>query len=1693
MIIATRKRPESLKRALASVVSQNQHPEIVLVVAEPDDVTIDSTKTVCADFSSSLNVVLIQNRRTSNLSGAINSGIAFLLEHDFNPRETYIAILDDDDTWDFAYLKTCLAAAIEDDYDWIYAGIIRHESLGDPGIELSIPDELKKEDFLVKNPHLQGSSLFVRLISLLRAGCFDEALDSTTDRDLCIRLLDLGNLRILRIPKHLVHHFALAGIDRLSEPDSERKKTGLFRFYLKYAPRMTKTQISDFKERALNLFNVNIDGMQLTESQTKDGFRKRKMVEEDIHLVVGIIATRLQSLLSLLDDLVDMQESKNSISRVVIIDNTGDSQGLMDRLSSTKYSCLNMITRSHAEIDPVLDSAGFGSHTTKEEFANSISGGRSVLHNFLYNESTKIPGSTVWVIDDDIRLSYLSSHGRKEKLNASRITSEIVRLKETGVAVATMRVTGDPPIPGMSTLRTQLLDIYYTLSASEVNSEIKPRFVKNMQSLLFGFNEYYYDYSQSHYSHLELPSYVDLSDKDSFFQILTGRNLTRPSVLPVGNNLKLNFVPMGGSYLVLNRDCLRDFPVISPKMDGVTARRGDTFWGILNRYVRGRIVVQCNLAVQHARDIEDTRSLSLGQLFSDFIGSAFIRAINEYYSQQEESLGKLPARIRLTIDEASRDVIITQFLECLKERRIQYILNAYRIQGIFTALKQLKAFDKNPFRIRELVDRLEESFSDSEIYRFSERLAETDMAELDDFLVCLKSYVKSYRSSFRLTETDDDAFVSYSRRVTSKIVGIEKLEYLGKGREAIVWSKGGYAYKHFRSGWSQFERGHCDFLKKHILQREISKHLVRLEQVLENNGNVVFKVERVSGGPYRGGFLEDIIALIQDCQNENIAISNFHPHNLIISEAGLKFCDIGRSIIPSNNREFLQMAKRAFLTFRFHFREDLDEIMERALYDESIPELFGFDLFLKSLKKLTKAAVLDRTIVEHVKSMKSSSLIDYGCGKGQIGEELAKDGVDVTAYDIDDTLIRKNKQRRSRVRYIDSKELSSLLNSDEKFDYVMCSLVLCTIEDDNEVKQVMSNVRKLLFPDGHALVAICSPFYTSVSESDLHRKTTTINELEYGSKIVYRKQVRETSRTRLDVHRPYGWYEHLFHQYGLKVVDHIETENVDIQRLFPSSDFLVMELEPLSLPKREKVSLIIKASPMEWKTIDFQIRHIVKQLEGPQKFHEKIIVTDRHGGPFLREYDKPNQKRFREVMDSLTSEKIVDRVVYAPSKATAIRSTYRKWFDIESTETHSENGQHLYTTLYGFDQCTGDYVLQADSDCMIFRSDRNHDYLGEMIDVLKRNPNAISVSFNTAHREDRPYTSSSESEKWRIEVRFCLFDRRRLLDRLPLPNSLTADGLFADAWHRALDNLVQSSDLESYRGGSSRTFYIHVPNDRKSNPTDWYNIVKSVERGNIPSIQLDSVDLRGKIADWIEKRNEEMILLVRGRNTPVPFLRRCIDSIKRQKETNWGIILIDACSQNGMDEYIENVLYKDLRGRLSVLRNHTPLPAIQNIFLATREICSNRESVIVHVDADDALIGSNVLTILRDAYRKGADVTVGSMQRLDKQKEYPVDLKDPRSNRGGNVWQHLRSFRKYLFDSIREEDFKINGEWVSIAEDWAFMLPIVEMATKPVHIEEIVYLHEPRTQRSDEMRSFRERIIAQIVRKRRYSPSDIIR
>ena len=119
------------------------------------------------------------------------------------------------------------------------------------------PFILEVSDLLVRNSHIQGSNLFVRLRRLLEAGGFDESLTSTTDRDICIRLSDLGTVRYGGLREDLVHHFADNDRPRLSTPGSDAKRAGLRYFFRKYQGRMTKEQRDAFIERSRRLFHCD--------------------------------------------------------------------------------------------------------------------------------------------------------------------------------------------------------------------------------------------------------------------------------------------------------------------------------------------------------------------------------------------------------------------------------------------------------------------------------------------------------------------------------------------------------------------------------------------------------------------------------------------------------------------------------------------------------------------------------------------------------------------------------------------------------------------------------------------------------------------------------------------------------------------------------------------------------------------------------------------------------------------------------------------------------------------------------------------------------------------------------------------------------------------------------------------------------------------------------------------------------------------------------------------------------------------------------------------------------------------------------------------------------------------------------------------------------------------------------------------
>lgn len=288
VVIATCNRPELLAaRALPAIAQQTHGPDHVIVIDDSNpEVRPTNRQNVESTHIASARVTYLQNRRTAGASGCWNTGLEFLYENLSKPSDTFVAILDDDDSWASVYLDHCIQCVQKYSLDMVAADIHRIENSAQKPILTAAPDVFDEEDFFTHNPGIQGSNMFVRLSLLLEAGGFDEELESTTDRDLCIRLADLGAIRYRRVAVPLVQHFADDERKRLSTPGTGPKLRGLASFWKKHAGRMTVTQQYAYWERARKLFCWQNDSLPPVSDSQEQALTP---------LVVGIVASNGQS------------------------------------------------------------------------------------------------------------------------------------------------------------------------------------------------------------------------------------------------------------------------------------------------------------------------------------------------------------------------------------------------------------------------------------------------------------------------------------------------------------------------------------------------------------------------------------------------------------------------------------------------------------------------------------------------------------------------------------------------------------------------------------------------------------------------------------------------------------------------------------------------------------------------------------------------------------------------------------------------------------------------------------------------------------------------------------------------------------------------------------------------------------------------------------------------------------------------------------------------------------------------------------------------------------------------------------------------------------------------------------------------------------------------------------------------------
>ena len=955
-VVATHNRPELLAgRSLASIALQTRPPDYLVVVDDSDmEVRSVNAGVVASLFIPGTKAFYLENRRTLGASGAWNTALSHL--HEIDPS-VFIAILDDDDAWAPTYLEECERVVSERHLDMVASGLVFIRSQDSDADLLDPPDALEVGNLLVRNTHIQGSNLFVRLRKLLEAGGFDEALTSTTDRDICIRLADLGTVRYGALNQHLIHHFADNDRPRLSTPGGDAKRDGLKYFYRKYRGRMSGEQEAAFLERSRRLFDCD-PAEAVPAPPPRPPVPMENSSDDHLVLVVGSITSPETALVArLLDSLAEKICGREKVTlKVVLLENGGHEDVVRDSLQETvrRASCqgLDVVVKT-LERQAVDVAAGVFSVTPEQlSRRKSIALGRTMLQHYLFMEAKSLHGAVVWILDDDVVLEGLG-YGPDGSLQPQDVdyVSAIRRLKETGADVVLCEVTGDPPLPSLNCVRTQLVDLYHNLHrlASMSPDSPFPDLCDENKLARLDNADYYYDISTKDTGHLERPFWFETEGRSltagEVFKEMAGRlsevasgvQVFRPLVRGQSGEAGAGLSPSvnrGPGTLVFDLQALREFPNVVPSFNGVDIRRSDMVWSLLNRFAGGREVMQSPLPVRQVRLQASGSEKDFATLEQDIRGHAFYSCMRDLLEQKLERPEKngqvFRGRGLLEFSDHEVKQATALYREYLHRRSLAFEMSFIRTMGLVSAIGpfcrtdasaglrpwwlESAEFEEATAKLKGFVDTLALTYTEEQLSAFKRRMGEFDIPSVEGFLRALPGTVDRYRANIPLPVRElQDAAESY---VNAKF-GTGDITCLGIGEEGVVLTDGRLVYKWFHYWKAGDREQRTEFLQSLVGRLSGYRTLPDLLEVCLDGDHVVAVYPYELGTKYEGGHLDELLTLLRETRHAGIACRNVHPDNLLVTSDGVKFVDYGSDIVLFNDHEFDQMCRRTFLTYRF--------------------------------------------------------------------------------------------------------------------------------------------------------------------------------------------------------------------------------------------------------------------------------------------------------------------------------------------------------------------------------------------------------------------------------------------------------------------------------------------------------------------------------------------------------------------------------------------------------------------------------------------------------------------------------------------------------------------------------------------------------------------------------------------------------
>jgi glycosyltransferase involved in cell wall biosynthesis len=197
----------------------------------------------------------------------------------------------------------------------------------------------------------------------------------------------------------------------------------------------------------------------------------------------------------------------------------------------------------------------------------------------------------------------------------------------------------------------------------------------------------------------------------------------------------------------------------------------------------------------------------------------------------------------------------------------------------------------------------------------------------------------------------------------------------------------------------------------------------------------------------------------------------------------------------------------------------------------------------------------------------------------------------------------------------------------------------------------------------------------------------------------------------------------------------------------------------------------------------------------------------------------------------------------------------------------------------------------------------------------------------------------------------------------------------------------------------------------------------------------------------------------------------CIENIAsclNQTYPYFTVYYIDDCSRDRTGELVERyVTSRRLGAKCTIIHNTERRGALANLYSTISMI--DPKKIVVTVDGDDTLESPEVLTKLAAVYAdRSVWMTYGNYKRnippyyFSCCEPFPQAVAKHRTFRSYKwVASHLRTFYAGLFQRIKKEDLLWKGKFFPMTWDLAFMMPMLEMASRGHFrfIKDVLYVY----------------------------------